>query len=455
MINLEKEGMRIEDRAKEIADFIRKRSEFLVVAHSDADGIAGGAIAVKSLQHAGKEFEIEFVKQLDPSTMERLLAKNREVIWFVDLSPDERMKGADIVVTDHHRSPMRSRYTLNPNNFGIDGDKELSGAGATYLVAREIERRNVELSFLAVIGACGDLQDREERKLIGVNRKILEEAVRSGKIKIIKDIQYFGRECKPIFSLLYNADDPIIPGVTRSSRGVKEFLMELGFERSDAWKRWIDLSKEDKRRILSEIAKRLLDKGFGSRYVRRLIGEVYLLEQEEEGSGLHDAREFATLVNSVSRCGKPDLALMICLGSRGRYLEEARKYLDRHRNNLLRSIKLAKGRLERRKIVYFFHAGSSIKDTMIGSVTSIVSKDLSSPTIGFAYDGDDRVKVSARLRSGGIDLSRAIRVAASSVGGIGGGHRNAAGALIPRGKEEEFLDRFEREIEHQSRFDVL
>jgi RecJ-like exonuclease len=43
----------------------------------------------------------------------------------------------------------------------------------------------------------------------------------------------------------------------------------------------------------------------------------------------------------------------------------------------------------------------------------------------------------------GLDLSIAIRVASEKVGGSGGGHRIAAGASIPLGKEMEFLDAIE------------
>ncbi len=56
---------------------------------------------------------------------------------------------------------------------------------------------------------------------------------------------------------------------------------------------------------------------------------------------------------------------------------------------------------------------------------------------------DDMVKISARgnklLISQGLDLSVALRKAAESVGGVGGGHTIASGASIPPGTEEKFL----------------
>jgi len=42
-----------------------------------------------------------------------------------------------------------------------------------------------------------------------------------------------------------------------------------------------------------------------------------------------------------------------------------------------------------------------------------------------------------------------MKKAAKTLDGIGGGHNIAAGATIPKGKEEEFLDLLEKEIKNQ------
>ena len=80
-----------------------------------------------------------------------------------------------------------------------------------------------------------------------------------------------------------------------------------------------------------------------------------------------------------------------------------------------------------------------------------VSGDL--PLIGFANKGDQEIKVSARatqeLVERGLNLSLAMKKAAGTFDGVGGGHNIAAGATIPKGKEEEFLDVLEKEIKSQ------
>ena len=80
-----------------------------------------------------------------------------------------------------------------------------------------------------------------------------------------------------------------------------------------------------------------------------------------------------------------------------------------------------------------------------------VSSDL--PLIGFADKGNGEIKASARateqLVKKGLNLSAAMKKAAVALNGVGGGHNIAAGATIPKGKEEEFLEILEREIKNQ------
>ena len=83
------------------------------------------------------------------------------------------------------------------------------------------------------------------------------------------------------------------------------------------------------------------------------------------------------------------------------------------------------------------------------------SKDTSNdlPLIGFAFKDDGEVKASARgteeLVERGLNLSAAMKKAAGALDGVGGGHNIAAGATIPKGKEEEFLTLLEKEIKNQ------
>ena len=66
------------------------------------------------------------------------------------------------------------------------------------------------------------------------------------------------------------------------------------------------------------------------------------------------------------------------------------------------------------------------------------------PIIAFARKNDEETKVSARgtgrLVGKGLDLSVVMGEASAAVDGGGGGHNVAAGATIPAGREQEFIE---------------
>ncbi len=454
----------MEKRAKEIADIIKKSKQIHIVSHIDADGLTAGSIAYKTLERLGKNFSIEFVKQIDEDVVKNIKDKNHELVWFTDLGSNISTNYNDInmIITDHHECPQSSNksFHLNPHLFGIDGGFEISGAGTTYLVSRAINKENMDLAALAIVGACGDIQDRKHSKLMGLNRDILADGKKLEVIDSRIDIRYFGRETRPVYKLLQYANDPVIPGITGRESSCISFLQELGIKLKDgdSWRRWIDLTKDERSLIISNIAQTLLTKGFGYKITKKIIGEVYILDKEEEGTEVHDAKEFATLLNSTARYDKYDVGLKVCLGDRDKYLKKAKNLLLGHRANLVEGLQFAREEgIVKREYLQFFHAGNGIRDTIVGIVTNMLlnSEDVDSnlPLIGFAFKEDGEVKASARgtetLVEKGLNLSAAMKKAAASLNGIGGGHNIAAGATIPKGKEEEFLDILEKEIKSQ------
>jgi len=451
-------------RAVEVAEIIRSAKEVHIVTHIDADGITAGAIASETLHRLGKKYSIECIKQLDEVILKRLLTENHELVWFTDLGSGISTQYPELqkVITDHHECPPESdaSFHFNPHLFGRDGSYELSGAGATYLVSRALSLKNRDLSGLAIIGAVGDLQDRRFCELRGMNTEIVQDGKDVGVLQMIKDIRYFGKETRPLAKLLQYASDPLIPGVSGREDLCISFLQELQIrlKDGDAWRTWVDLEMEEKRTIVSAIIQILLSKGFGYQAARRVLGESYLLCKEKEGTELHDAKEFATLLNSTARYGQYEVGLQVCRGDRGKWLQEALNLLTGHRHNLVEGLQFARDeKIQKRTHIQYFHAGDGIRDTIIGIVTNMmlnteeVDKEL--PLIGFALTETGDVKVSARaaqsLVDRGLDLATALTHAAKELNGVGGGHNIAAGATIPKGKEEEFLQIVEREIRLQ------
>lgn len=456
----------MQKRLSSLATYLKNASKVHVVTHIDADGLTAGAIAVKTLQRMNKEYSIEFVKQLDHFVVNRLNDTSFDLVWFTDLGSsiveDDSVK-FPYIVTDHHACDPKNQnvsYHFNPHLFNLDGSWELSGSGGTYLLATTINSANKDLASLAIIGACGDLQDRKHRRLMSKNREILNQGIAAGVINAKMDIQFFGRETRPVYKMLQYANDPVIPGVTGRESLARVFLDDLAIplKDGDQWRHWIHFSDDERKKVISQLVKLLLSKGFGYKLTSRLVGEVYELCTEPIATELHDVKEFATLLNSTARYGEFEVGLQVCLGNRDTYLKKARSLLRGHRHNLVEGLQLAKDEgIIQHDYVQYFHAGTGIRDTIVGIIANMLLNDEETrndlPLVGFAQKSTGEIKASSRanqfLVNKGLDLSVVIRDAAESVEGVGGGHNIAAGATIPAGKEDEFLQKFEEKVKEQ------
>jgi len=445
-------------RAREIASSLLKQEKALVVAHIDADGLTAGSIALQSLQRAGIESDIVFLKQLDAQAIERIADRN-VFTWFTDLGSGQldliAEKKIECVITDHHVPQGHYKLQLNPHDFGIDGSYELGGAPTTYLVARSMGL-NYDLVSLAIVGAVGDLQDSKHGKLVGVNRDILKEAEKGGFIKAVRDIRLFGKQTRPVLKMLEYTFDPYLPGISGSEKGAAEFLETLGILlKNESWRRWIDLTHEERQIVVSELVKLCMQTGYPVSTIKRLVGEICILLNEEEGTELRDAMEFSTLLNATARYGHEDVGLAVCLGDREKAFRKARFLLQNHRRNLSDGLKLVDEiGIEELENIQYFHAEDKILDTIVGIVAGMCfsKANLKKPIIAFANNGEG-VKVSARatqrLVERGVHLAKALHIAAGKVGGKGGGHNIAAGATIPAGSENEFLRHLDKMIGEQ------
>lgn len=451
-------------RVGRAAERLRRAREVRVIAHIDADGMTAGSIADLLLERAGIERRVDFVKSLGPEELRRIKDVNAEVTLFVDLGSGlaDQLQGMEAIVCDHHQTGLDFPFHLNPRLFGMDGGTVASGASMTYLLARALDPANKDLAALGVVGAVGDLQDLQARRLTGFNRDILlADGRAAGVLEPVLDTRLYGRETRPLHKLLQFSDDPHLPGLSGREEACLRFLEKLGVPAGDGeqWRRWVDLTVEERRRVLSALASHLLRAGKGSEAARRLVGEAYLLPREERRTPLHDAKEFATLLNSTARYGKAAVGLAVCRGERGAALQDAFSLLRDHRAHLVSGLQVVRERgITTLPTLQWFDAGDHVRDTVVGIVAGMlygqegVRRDL--PIVGFAHAEDGKTKVSARanrdLVRRGINLSHALGAAAQAVEGIGGGHDVAAGATIPRGREGEFLEHLEAKLKAQT-----
>ncbi|MFB6101790.1 MAG: DHH family phosphoesterase [Haloplanus sp.] len=465
-------------RAAACADRLRAADSVLLASHIDADGLTSAAIAATALERAEIPFDTVFEKQLDATAVRQIAATEHGTAFFTDFGSGQLDLIADHedaaeftpVIADHHQpADAATEYHCNPLLEGLDGASELSGAGTTYAVARALESAdgdNRDLAALAVVGAVGDMQGGVDG-LTGANASIVAEGVEAGVLTEGTDLAMYGRQTRPLPKLLQYASDVRIPGITGDEAGAVSFLADLDADcRADGeWKRWVDLTADDRRTVASALLKRAVASGVPADRVNDLIGTTYTLTAEAEGTELRDVSEFSTLLNATARYERADVGLAVCLGDRGAALDRARTLLRNHRKNLSEGLEFVQSAgVTVEEHVQWFDAGTRIRETIVGIVAGMalgtegVRRDM--PIIAFAAAesedstaDDDEVKVSARgshaLVRQGLDLSVVIREAARSVGGDGGGHDVAAGATIPAGTQAAFVEAVDARVGEQ------
>jgi RecJ-like exonuclease len=451
----------IEYAAKTILDVIKNDGFVHIFSHLDADGVAAAGIIGKTLFRLDARFRIRITQWIDEKIVGDIISDKPDLVIFTDFGSgylntlSENVSNFKIVILDHHQisgDETANVVQVNPHSYNIDGAKDISGSGIAYFVAKAIDKMNVDLSPIAIVGALGDLQDKyDQRKLGGLNEKIVEDAVSAGLLTVEKDLVFFGRETRPIHKALALTTNPFIPGISGEEDKSLAFLASLDIKpkHGEKWRALRDLSEEEKRKLCSALADYLLSKGLHYK-VSHLIGHVYTLKNEEDWTPLRDAREFAVLLNATGRMNRPSLGVSICMGDRKAALEEAEKVLAEYRRTINKYLGWVMEKPERMKElenIYVVCGEDFIDDKIIGAVSSILSTNLPNPEkplIAYAQVTEEGLaKVSARtidlVTCKGVNLGEIMQVAAEKCQGNGGGHNVAAGAQVPLEQIENFL----------------
>lgn len=450
-----------EQAAKTILETAKEDGFIHVFSHLDADGIAAAGIIGKTLCRLDAKFRIRITQWVDEKIVGEIIADKPQLIilsdfgsGYIDLLND-KVSNFKIVILDHHQivgEESTNFVQANPHLCGIDGARDISGAGVAYFVAKEIDKANVDLAPVAVVGALGDLQDKyDQRKLGGMNEKIVEDATAADLLTVEKDLVFFGRETRPIHRTLASTTNPFIPGISGEEDKSLAFLARLDIKpkQDEKWRALRDLSEEEKKKLCSALADYLLSKGLHYE-VTNLIGHVYILNKEEPWTPLRDAREFAVLLNATGRMDKPSLGVSICMGDRGTALEAADKVLEAYRRTISKYLGWVMEKPERMKElenIYVVYGENFINDKIIGAISSILSTSLPNPEkplIAYAnVEEQGLAKFSARtidtLVNKGVNLGETMRVAAEKCQGSGGGHDIAAGGQVSIEKVHTFI----------------
>ncbi len=176
---------------------VRKMPEEVVQVfhHNDSDGLTSGAILTRAFERQGYAVRRFCLEKPYPAVLERVFEQEGKILVFADfagrIAPllSELNQGRNLtIILDHHVAEASTEprvINLDPDLFGLKGDRDISGSTTCYLFARTLDPVNRDMAHIAAVGAVGDgfFVDGE---LVSENREVAVEAARQGLVEIRK-----------------------------------------------------------------------------------------------------------------------------------------------------------------------------------------------------------------------------------------------------------------------------
>lgn len=445
----------LENAVKKLKEIFSKEGIIRIVTHLDTDGLTSAVIFSEALKKHNQMFWVTTVKQLEDEFLKELQRQAEKQKWkalvFLDLGSGQlsRLKVfasyTDVFVIDHHELENSDKSEMACENFYFISSffykEKLSASCLTYLFVKEFFD-DKKLAQIAILGLIGDVLDKNISK---VASSILDDAKDSG-MQVRKGLTVFS-SMRPVHKAL-EFSNIFIPGVTGYANGALEMLKELGIEvkTNQGYRTLLDLNKEELSRLITGILLRRVSNG----HDQEILDNIYLIKI---GPRLFDAREVSSMINACGRFGYSSLAIAFLMSSK-RAQEKIEEVYTKYRSYIIKALNLVDGMKKTQgENFVIINAKNAIKDTIIGTIVSILSASfLYNPgtiIVGMAYRVDNKIKVSARLVKGSdgeVNLYHFLRSIVNIVGGEVGGHMNAAGCLISKEKEQEFLELLEKKL---------
>jgi hypothetical protein len=164
-----------------------------VFHHNDSDGLTSGAILTRAFERQGFNVKRFCLEKPYPAVLRKVYEQKGKLLVFADfagriaplLSELNRSRNLTLIL-DHHVAEASTDprvINLDPDLFGLKGDRDISGSTTCYLFARTMDPVNRDLAAIATVGAVGD-GFFVDGTLVSENREAALEAVRQGKIEI-------------------------------------------------------------------------------------------------------------------------------------------------------------------------------------------------------------------------------------------------------------------------------
>ena len=430
------------NRAEEANALLKKHLDqdhvVRIISHNDADGISAAGVICNAITREKGKFHVTIVPRLKAEVLDKISHEKYKLFFFCDMGSAWTQKIAqlkgDAIIADHHQTidsteEHQSVVHINPHLFDMDGTRDVSGSGVTYLAVRPMG--HYELTGLAMVGAFGDMQGNSH--ITGVNHTIMQEGIKKGILETKDGLKISFINEEPLYKALAYTFLPPLQGISGDLDGSKTFLEKIGLSYGI---KFPDLGNEEKDILKAELMK----------INPEIFGKIYQIKNEN--SLLKNIDDYSQIIDSCGKKKKYGVGLSICLGDREDALNEGREFLKNYQDNIIKGVEwiTKEGSMEMDHIQYIYTENKNIKSFMgtlanIGLDLKLFNPD--KPVLALSRM-DPLIKVSGRatlnLTEKGVNLGQALEQASHSYGGTGGGHTVAAGAVVPRNNKDNFLN---------------
>jgi RecJ-like exonuclease len=450
---------RLHEAVKPFCEKLRSAAEdgcsTCIVTHQDADSLIAASIICMTLLRLGAKCVIRVISETTAVVIEQMKSEAYDFYIICELGSglggvlNEAFADKWIII-DHHEplkedlAEGRGKHILNAFKYGIDGRSEVSSGGLAFIIATQIEKRNWDLSPIALVSAISARQDQgDKRSFVGINSEIMKIAQSHGLISVNLDLMFNGRETKPLHEALASTPYPYIHGITWNIENAYSVVKNSGVEMKEngRWRVLAEIQQEEKYMILDAVVKFVAasSKYDTANLVQNLEGNAYTLVEEDLRSQLRDAREFSTMLNACGSAGRGSVAVGICMGDRDVSLNEGEQIVKTHQTTLAKCISTIlaeKWRTIDDGRTIFVNAENAIAEDMLTSASYLLSGSPICDRMMFVWttSRDGMHKFSCRkcdCCKSRLNLSLIVRRCAEAVGGIGYGHPEAAVCKIP------------------------
>jgi len=166
-----------------------------VFHHNDSDGLTSGAILTRAFERQGYKVQRFCLEKPYPAVLKKIYEQEGRILIFADfagriaplLSELNRGRNLTLILDHHVAEPSTDPKVLNldPDLFGLKGDRDISASTTCYLFALTMDSVNRDMAHIAAVGAVGD-GFFVDGQLVSQNREAAMEAVRQGLIEIRK-----------------------------------------------------------------------------------------------------------------------------------------------------------------------------------------------------------------------------------------------------------------------------